>query len=128
MDVVEGIGIIAMLVLSVIIVARNSTSHGPQGQTVNFSGFMPNGNSVSLLLTATVFAFLSWAGFEACASLGEETDNPRRNIPGALVGALAITGVLYVFVMFAQTVGFGKQSVGQVAASDSIQAAGVSGA
>jgi amino acid transporter len=117
--VVEGIGIISMLVLSVIIVVRDGASHGPHGQTLNFSTFMPNGHSFSLLLTATVFAFLSWAGFEACAALGEETDNPRRNIPGALVGALAITGVLFVFVMFAQTVGFGTNAAGIKAFSTS---------
>jgi amino acid transporter len=103
----------------VIIVVRDGASHGPRGQTLNFSTFMPNGHSFSLLLTATVFAFLSWAGFEACAALGEETDNPRRNIPGALVGALAITGLLFVFVMFAQTVGFGTDAAGVKAFSSS---------
>ena len=59
-----------------------------------------------------VAAFLSWAGFEACASMGEETDNPGRNIPRALAGTLILTGVLFVVVMFAQVVGFGTDQAG----------------
>jgi amino acid transporter len=59
-----------------------------------------------------VAAFLSWAGFEACASLGEETNDPKRNIPRALFGTLLITGVLFVVVMFAETVGFGTDASG----------------
>jgi amino acid transporter len=110
--IIEGIGIAAMLVLSAIIVIRLGVSHGPDGQTLDFSTFEPHGVSISTLLTATVFAFLSWAGFESCATLGEETDNPRRNIPGALIGSLALTGLLFVFVMFAQTDGFGTSKAG----------------
>lgn len=115
----EGIGIVTMLFLCVVIVARVASGHAPDHQTLDFSAFAPGHTSMSTLLTATVFAFLSWAGFEACAALGEETDNPRRNIPGALIGALLITGVLFVFVMFAQTVGFGTGSKGIAAFSSS---------
>ena len=34
--------------------------------------------------------------------MGEETDDPGRNIPRALAGTLMLTGVLFVVVMFAQ--------------------------
>ncbi len=116
---VEGIGIVTMLVLCIVIVVRVASGHAPEHQSLDFSSFTPGHNSSSTLLTATVFAFLSWAGFEACAALGEETDNPRRNIPGALIGALLISGVLFVFVMFAQTVGFGTDAKGIAAFSGS---------
>lgn len=115
----EGIGIVTMVFLCVVIVARVASGDAPGHQKFDFSAFAPGHVSTSTLLTATVFAFLSWAGFEACAALGEETDNPRRNIPGALVGALLITGVLFVFVMFAQTVGFGTDAKGIAAFSSS---------
>lgn len=109
---IELVGIVCMLVLAVVIVARTSNGTAPQHQKLDWSAFSAGGHSMGTLLTATVFAFLSWAGFEACAALGEETANPRRNIPGGLIGALAITGVLYIFVMFAQTVGFGTGATG----------------
>ena len=44
--------------------------------------------------SAAVFGFLSFAGFEGAASLGEETDNPRREIPRAIRNAVLATGRL----------------------------------
>ena len=44
--------------------------------------------------------------------MGEETDDPGRNIPRALAGTLILTGVLFVVVMFAQVVGFGTDEAG----------------
>src|ERR1039457_4865895 len=68
---------------------------------------------------AVVTAFLSWAGFETCASLGEETDNPAKNIPKALLGCVLGTSVLFIIVMFAQTIGFGTNAAGIKAFSTS---------
>ena len=61
---------------------------------------------------AVVAAFLSWAGFEGCAALGQETDDPKRNIPRALTWAVALTAVLFIMVMFAQTIGYGTNAAG----------------
>ena len=63
-------------------------------------------------MTASVFAFLSWAGFESGSSLGEETANPKRTVPLSLLLAVIIGGFLYVFVMFAQVNGFGTDEKG----------------
>jgi amino acid transporter len=50
-----------------------------------------------------VYLFIGW---ENSASLAEETENPRLNIPRALTtGTLAI-GVFYIFLAYATTVGF----------------------
>jgi amino acid transporter len=50
-----------------------------------------------------VYLFIGW---ENSASLAEETENPRLNIPRALMtGTLAI-GVFYIFLAYATTVGF----------------------
>lgn len=65
-----------------------------------------------------VFAMLSFAGFEGAATLGEETNNPRRNIPIAIFGTLLFTGVLYVIVCYAQVLGFGLDNT-QALANDS---------
>ena len=53
-----------------------------------------------------VFGFLSFIGFDAAATLGEETRNPKRSIPLAVIGALGSVGVFYVFVMYALTAGY----------------------
>jgi amino acid transporter len=80
---------------------------------------VPEGVSVGTVALASVFGFLSWAGFEGAAALGEETNNPRRNIPYAIAGAVAFTGVFYVIVMMAQSLGFGidDQGVGEFSSS-----------
>ncbi len=105
---IEGVGIVAMVVLSTVIFARGGAA--PTG--IDFSAFSISEVSPSAVLSGVVAAFLSWAGFEACVSMGEETNNPRRNIPRALAGTLLLTGVLFVVVMFAQTVGFGTDQAG----------------
>ncbi|MEO6309891.1 MAG: APC family permease [Leifsonia sp.] len=109
--VIEGVGIIAMLVLVTVIFANG----GAPSTGVDFSVFSFEGIDVSQVMAGVVAAFLSWAGFEACASLGEETDNPKRNIPRALAGTLLLTGVLFIVVMFAQTIGFGTDKAGLTA-------------
>jgi amino acid transporter len=108
---IEGVGILAMLVLVVVIFAKG----GAPTTGIDFSAFTFEGVSSSAVMAGVVAAFLSWAGFEACASMGEETDNPGRNIPRALAGTLILTGVLFVVVMFAQVVGFGTDEAGLAA-------------
>ena len=50
-----------------------------------------------------VYLFIGW---ENSASLAEETEDPRRNIPRALItGTLAI-GIFYIFLAYATVVGF----------------------
>jgi amino acid transporter len=105
---IEGLGILAMLVLTAVILARG----GAKATGLDFGTFSFSGVSVGAVLAGVVAAFLSWAGFEACASMGEETTDPQRNIPRALIGTLMLTGVLFVVVMFAQTVGFGTDEAG----------------
>jgi amino acid transporter len=108
---IEGVGIAAMLVLVVAVFGQG----GADSTGIDVSTFTPDGIGLGAVLAAVVAAFLSWAGFEACAALGEETDNPRRNIPRALFGSVLLTGVLFVVVMFAQTIGFGTDEEGLAA-------------
>lgn len=109
--VIEGVGIASMIVLVIVILAKG----GAPSTGIDLTVFAPSGVSPEAILASVVAAFLSWAGFEACAALGEETDSPRRNIPRALFGAVLLTGVLFVVVMFAQTIGFGTDEAGLAA-------------
>ncbi|HCA85802.1 MAG TPA: amino acid permease [Streptomyces sp.] len=110
--IVEGLGILAMLVLAAVVVGSTAAGTAPRGQPFDLSVLTPDGVGFGPIMTATVFAFLSWAGFEACASLGEETDDPQRNIPRALAGSVLLTGALYVLIMFVQVIGFGTDERG----------------
>jgi len=50
------------------------------------------------VLSAAAIVFFSYTGFEAVANLGEETRNPKRDLPIGLLGTLGICTLLYVGV------------------------------
>jgi len=64
-----------------------------------------------------VFSILSFAGFEGAATLGEETINPRRNIPIALLGTVLGSGIFFVFVAYCEVIGFGPLGIKDLASS-----------
>lgn len=108
-------GILAMIVLSVVIIARIVAGTAPVTTGLDPSVLTPADASWTAIMTASVFGFLSWAGFESGTSLAEETRNPRRTIPRALLLAVVLAGFLYTFIMFAQAIGFGTDAEGQAA-------------
>ncbi|TCK31004.1 amino acid/polyamine/organocation transporter (APC superfamily) [Ancylobacter aquaticus] len=67
---------------------------------------------------AVVFAVLSFAGFEAAATLAEEAGQPGRTIPIALVGSVVVAGLFFVFASYIQVIGFGLDNMKALAASD----------
>ena len=73
--------------------------------------------SPSILFLGVVFGFLSFAGFEAAATLGEEAKNPRRDIPRAILGVIdyCLLGVYFVFVTAVEMMGFGTDAQGVAA-------------
>ena len=66
----------------------------------------------SSLFLGVVFGFLSFVGFEAAATLGEETGEPKRNIPRALLGTAIFGGVFFVVVTAIELMGFGTDEQG----------------
>jgi amino acid transporter len=110
---IEGFGVMFTVVLILVIIVKVASGHGVHGQTMALGTvFTPGKVKIGTLASATVFAFLSWAGFEASASLGEETHNPRRNIPRAVLGAVVLSGIFYIVAMYAETIGFGTSAAG----------------
>ncbi len=64
-----------------------------------------------------VYSILCFAGFEGAATLGEETINPRRNIPIALIGTVLFSGVFFMFVAYCEIAGFGPAGIRDLASS-----------
>lgn len=96
------IEVVVFLILAVIAIARSGSGNSltvftPAASPTGFSG-------VGL---GVVFGILSFIGFDAAATLGEETKNPRRNVPLAVGGALLFVGVFYIIIMYALTAGYG---------------------
>ena len=54
-----------------------------------------------------MFAALSFVGFEAAATLGDEVREPRRIVPRAVLVSVLLVGLIYVFCIWAEVNGLG---------------------
>jgi amino acid transporter len=110
---VEGVTVLLILVVSVVVLVRLLAGTAPQGHHFTWSVFsVPSGTGVSTLFLGAVFGFLSFAGFEAAATLGEESRQPRRDIPRAILGTAIFGGVYFIFVTAVEVMGFGTDAAG----------------
>jgi amino acid transporter len=107
--VIEGASVLLILVLAVVILGRGG-AHG-----LSFQPFQIPKAGFSAVALASVFGFLSFAGFEGAATLGEETGNPKRSIPRAILAAVLFTGTFYLVISYTQAVGFGLDDKGVAA-------------
>jgi len=81
-------------------------SPGPGG--LNLSPFNPgNASSASGIFIAAVFAIQAFTGWEGSAPMAEESENPRKNIPRALIGSVILFGIFIVVVQWGVMVGWG---------------------
>ena len=111
--VIEATTVALILIVSVVILIRLATGTAPNGNTLDFSVFtVPGGTGTSAVFLGVVFGFLSFAGFEAAATLGEEAQEPRRDIPRAILGVAIFGGLYYVFVTAIEVMGFGTDAKG----------------
>ena len=70
------------------------------------------GTDASTLFLGIIFGLLSFAGFEAAATLGEEARNPRRDIPRAILGTAIFGGIYFTFVTAVEMMAFGTDEEG----------------
>ena len=80
---------IVILIFFIVVAATNFA-------TGNFADFAPKG-VVGIGAAASVI-FFSYIGFDAVATASEESKNPGRDLPIAIIGSLLISTVLYVLV------------------------------
>jgi amino acid transporter len=112
----ELIGAVLVAALSVIILIRVGSGHVPHGFGVGHNIFsLPSGTGIGKIGAAAVFGFLAFAGFEGAAALGEETENPKRDIPKALKVAIVIVSVFFLLVIVSQSLGYGTNGKGVAA-------------
>jgi len=77
----------------------------------NFKPFMPNG-WIKLLATMGL-TYVAFEGYEVIAQAGDETINPKKNLPKAILLSVLIVTLIYVSVAFTTVVSvkMGKQGV-----------------
>ena len=92
MTVVEVSGLVLVLVIGVIVVARGDADFGV------LTSFTAEGNPVFAIVAGVALAFFAMTGFENAANVAEETINPSKTFPRALIGAMLTAGLIYVLV------------------------------
>ena len=63
------------------------------------------------LYLAIVFSIFTFTGFEAICPLAEETQNPKRTIPRAILTSITLMGVLFVFTAATTLTGWGNSQI-----------------
>jgi amino acid transporter len=106
--VVAALGVLLVVILAITILGKGGDSG------VTLQPFNPGqAHSAHDYFMAMVFAFTGFIGFEAAAALGEEASEPLKMIPKAILSAIVVAIVFYVFVTWAMSVGFGVANAGK---------------
>lgn len=111
----EAVAMAGILVLCAIILSAVRPSIEDTVATFRPS---PGFNGWTGLGFGMVFCILSFGGFEGAATLGEETRNPRRNIPIALMFTVLASGLFFTFVAYCEVIGFGAAGIKNLAKSE----------
>jgi amino acid transporter len=115
----EGLAVGLIVVLLLVVTVKVAGGDAPGNQSFNWEPFTVGDAGLAAVVGSTVFGFLSWAGFEGAAALGEETRDPRRNIPRAIIFSVVLLGIFYTLTMYIQIIGFGTDAEGVAAFIDS---------
>src|SRR5580700_4576170 len=108
-----GTTVALMLVVTAVGLVRLLAGTAPGHERFTWSVFQVTpGTSTSALFLGVVFGFLSFAGFEAAATLGEEANRPTRDIPRAIFGVAVFGGVYFTIVTAVEMMGFGTSAAG----------------
>jgi amino acid transporter len=105
------IEIIVFIALSIWLIATSSNN--------TFAVFNPHASLLPGLggwqgiFFGMIFVLLAFAGFESSAPLAEESRNPRRTVPRAILLAAICIGIFYVFCSYAGVIGWGPAQISQ---------------
>lgn len=92
-----------VLLFSLYIIAKG----GAGGSSLSTKPFDPFAVSGADLLYGVLYGINMFIGYESAANLAEETDDPKRHIPRAVLWSLTIVGAYYLITAYAQDIGFG---------------------
>jgi hypothetical protein len=92
MTFVEVAGLLIIMVIGIVYVVQGKADFSTLGD------FQTDDNPVLAVVAGVALAFFAMTGFENAANVAEETVEPRRTFPRALVAGMVTAGVVYVLV------------------------------
>jgi len=118
--VIECASVALILILLIIVTVRVIGGFRPYGTLHAKDVVVPHwGIGLSTIVLASIFGFAAFLGFEGAGSVGEETREPRRTIPRAIIFVIAGAGVLFVLCALVESLGFGTSHAGLAAFTSS---------
>ncbi len=93
MTLIETVGLLLILVIGAVVLGRGEAD-------LSQPFHLEDGNPALIVLTGVALAFFAMTGFENAANIAEETQEPSRVFPRALLGGMMLAGVLYVVIAF----------------------------
>ncbi|MGH9302825.1 MAG: APC family permease [Acidimicrobiales bacterium] len=104
-----GVLTVALFVVVDVIVTAKGGAHGQSAGAFTFSHTVSGG--FHGVFYGLILGVTSFIGFETAADFGEETANPRRSVPIAVLAAVLFAIVFYVFTTYATTIGYGTTAL-----------------
>jgi amino acid transporter len=98
-DLIIQMVLVAALAITIIVVLALKGK-------LDFTPFLPSSSpqGMSGLSLALIFGILSFTGFNVITNLAEETRNPRKTIPIAVVASCVVVGLYWVVVSWAYVI------------------------
>jgi amino acid transporter len=105
LQLLVGILTVAVIVIVSLITIAKGGAHGNTGAPFTFSHTVTGG--FHGVFYGIILGVTSFIGFETAADFGEETKNPRRNIPIAVIAATTFAIVFYLLATYSMSIGIG---------------------
>jgi amino acid transporter len=102
--VVGALTILAIIIVDLVTTAKGG-SHGQAPSAFSFNHTISGG--FTGVFYGIIFGVTSYIGFETAADFGEETANPRKYIPVAIIAATLFAIVFYLWSTYSMTIGYG---------------------
>jgi amino acid transporter len=104
-QLIVGVLTVAIIVIVDLVTTAKGGAHGQAPGAFTFGHTLAGGfNGV---FYGIIFSVTSYIGFETSADFGEETANPRRNVPIAVIAATLFAVIFYIWTTYSITIGFG---------------------
>ncbi|MGE9296227.1 MAG: APC family permease, partial [Puniceicoccales bacterium] len=108
------VGLVAVMTAVVLFGLRRSNQVNAAIVTITIAGLLslifapgtsnrliPSDVSMPNILEACALMFVAYTGYGRIATMGEEIQNPRRNIPRAMIITLVVSALIYIGVAWA---------------------------
>ncbi|MFM7775783.1 MAG: APC family permease [Actinomycetota bacterium] len=99
--------LLSLITIAIAIFAKGGPESINLGASFNPANIFAGGFAGTAGI-ALAFAFASFIGFEATAIYGEESKNPKKDVPKATYFAIIFISILFALVSFAMVVGMGS--------------------